>query len=173
MKTSCSARVCDVHSIQDYSATLNNLLSLQHPIAKSLLAEVNLALAAVNSKLERSIDTTLTHSEEILPTNISQALQDPEDYADLHYTFTQDRLYLLPLKVETVQDPDLGEINQLLNPSKYLQADKDFATTTSFVDCCFEHEPNTYIHGSESTHDALFPNFKSPFKAPTDINKFY
>ena len=160
-------------SVETYSETLNNLLSLQHPVAKSLLAEINHALAAVNSKLDRSIDITLAHSEEVLPTTIPTALVDEEDTINLHHTFPQDRLYLLPLKIDSVEDPDLGDLHHLLNPSDYLQVDADFATTTSSVDCCFEHEPTIYIHGSESTHDALFPNFQSPFKEPTDINKFY
>ena len=135
--------------------------------------EINRALAAVNSKLERSINITLAHSKEILPSTITRILQDPEDSIDLHHTFPQDRLYLLPFKIDSLEDPDLGDLAQLLNPSEYLQVDKDFATTTSFVDCCFEHKPTVYIHGSESTNDALFPNFQSPFKEPTGINKFY
>ena len=160
-------------SVETYSETLNNLLSLQHPVAKSLLAEINHALAAVNAKLDRSIDITLAHSEEVLPTTIPTALVDEEDTINLHHTFPQDRLYLLPLKIESLEDPDLGDLNHILNPSEYLLGDEEFARTTSFVDCCLEHEPTVYIHGTESIHDVLFPNFTSPFKAPTDLNKFY
>ena len=52
-----------INSVETYSETLNNLLSLQHPITKSFLVEVNIALEAITSKLSRSINIALTHSK--------------------------------------------------------------------------------------------------------------
>ena len=161
-----------VQSVEAYSATLNNLLSLQHPIAKFLLGQVTVALESINARLNRSIDITFAHSEEIKPAFISDRRPDPDDISD-HHSFPQDRLYLLPLKVESLVDPDLGDLNHLLNPSEYLQGDEDFAISTTFVDCCLAHEPTAFIHASESIHDHLVPNFKSPFKEPEDLGKFY
>ena len=106
-----------ITEVTNFSETLDNLAGIKSPATRSLLDHINLSLYSVQAKLTRSINITLAHSKEILPSNISRILQDPEDSIDLHHTFPQDRLYLLPLKIDSLEDPDLGDLTQLLNPS--------------------------------------------------------
>ena len=161
-----------ITEVTNFSETLDNLAGIKSPATRSLLDHINLSLYSVQAKLTRSIDITLAHSEEVHPSDISDKCPDPDDLPPAHL-FPQDRLFLLPLQVEVLEDPNLGDINHLLNPSEYIPDDEEFQRSVSLVDCCFDHEPTVYVHSSETEHDLLSTNFCSPFKHPDELNKFY
>ena len=62
--------------------------------------------------------------------------------------------------------------NHLINPSEYTPDNKDYSQGFDLSDCLYDTEPFVYIQNSESIHDGIAPNFKSPFKAPQELNKF-
>ena len=157
-------------AVTNFTETLNDLKGLHTPAIRSLLDHINLSLHSVQAKLTRSIDITLAHSEEVNPTTIRSP--DPDDLPPAH-TFTKDRIFLLPLQSEVLEDPALGDINHIINPSEYTPEDADFRYTTNLVDCHFYGEPTSYIHSCDTEHDDLSPRFRLPFKEPTDLNKFY
>ena len=159
-------------AVSNFQDTLDNLATLQNPAIRGVLDQISLSIYAAKAQLTRTIDITLAHSEEIHPNDIRKHCPDPDDLPPPH-CLPKDRLYLLPLSKEVLQDPNLGDINHILNPSEYTPDDEDFNLTTDLVDCCFDHEPTVYIHSTKTEHDFLSPTFNSPFKSPDELTKFY
>ena len=159
-----------IAAVTTFTETLNDLAGLHTPATRSLLDHINLFLYSVQAQLTRSIDIALAHSEVVDPTSIRSP--DPDNIPPPNTT-PQDRIFLLPLQTEILEDPNLGDINHIVNPSEYTPEDADFKYSTNFADCQFYTEPTVYIHSSETEHDHLSPRFKLPFKEPDELNKFY
>ena len=125
---------------------------------------------STQAKLNRTIEIVLAHSEVIRRSAIPTSY--PTSSSQGEVSFIQDRLFLLPLQVEEVEDPETT-YNYLVNPSKYTPDDEDYANGFDLSCCEYTTEPFVYLHNSESIHNSIAPNFKSPFKAPEELNKFY
>ena len=144
--------------------------TLENIAFNSLLATLLLSFESTQAKLNRTIKIILAHSEEIPRSEIPTPL--PTSSSQGTVSFIQDRLFLLPLQVEKISDPKTT-FNHLINSSEYTPDNEDYSHCFDLSNCFYATEPFVYIHHSESIHDGIVPKYKSPFKAPQELNKFY
>ena len=144
--------------------------SLENITFNSLLNTLLLNFESTQAKLNRTIEIVLAHSEEIRRSDIPIPYPEPVDQGDV--SFIQDRLFLLPLEVDVAECHEEA-YNHLVNPSEYTPDDEGYAIQFDLTRCDYTTEPFVYLRNSESIHNSIAPNFKSPFKAPDELNKFY